>query len=140
MVRRSVGFSFSIALGFLVALVAGCVERTVTITTVPDGATVILNDQEVGTSPVTVPFTWYGDYDLICRKQGFATDERKLHLSTPWYQIPLVDLVTENLTPVTYRDHRSFQIDLQPEQLPTRDELLSRGAEFRDRALYQGDQ
>ncbi len=140
MVRRSVGPHFGFALAVSLIVVTGCVERTVTITTVPDGATVILNDQEVGTSPVTVPFTWYGDYDLICRKQGFATDERKLHISTPWYQIPIVDLVTENLTPVTFRDHRAVQIDMQPEQLPTREELLSRGAEFRDRALYQGDQ
>jgi len=140
MVRRTVGLQFGLALAVPLLVVSGCVERTVTITTVPDGATVILNDQEVGTSPVTVPFTWYGDYDLICRKQGFATDERKLHISTPWYQFPIVDLVTENLTPVTFRDRRAVQIEMQPEQLPTRDELLSRGAEFRDRALYQGDQ
>jgi hypothetical protein len=116
----------------------GCVERTLTIRTVPDGATVILNDQEVGTSPVSVPFTWYGDYDLICRKAGYATREEKLCVSAPWYQLPGIDIVTECFSPVTYRDHRAFEITLEPERLPTRDELLSRGAEFRDRALYQG--
>src|SRR5262249_26230601 len=37
-----------------VVLLAGCIERTVTIRTEPDNALVYLNDEEVGRSPVTV--------------------------------------------------------------------------------------
>ncbi|MCP4263659.1 MAG: PEGA domain-containing protein, partial [Planctomycetes bacterium] len=43
-------------------LLSGCVERKLTINTEPQGALVILNDEEIGTSPVTVSFEWYGDY------------------------------------------------------------------------------
>ncbi|HQI29243.1 MAG TPA: PEGA domain-containing protein, partial [Sedimentisphaerales bacterium] len=43
-------------------LLTGCVERRLTIYTEPPGAIVTLNDQEIGVSPVTVPFNWYGDY------------------------------------------------------------------------------
>lgn len=122
-----------------VALAAGCVERTVTITTEPDNATVYLNDQEVGQSPVTVPFTWYGSYDVICRKDGYATMQQAVRIDAPWYELPGIDLVSECLTPVTYRDHRAHHFVLEPETLPTKDELLKRAGEFRDRALADGD-
>jgi hypothetical protein len=39
-------------------LLGGCVERELTINTKPEGALVILNDEEIGTSPVTVSFNW----------------------------------------------------------------------------------
>src|SRR5437016_11722038 len=46
----------------LTTLVApGCVRRTVTVRTDPQGAAVVLNDQHIGTSPVSVDFTWYGE-------------------------------------------------------------------------------
>ena len=48
----------------------GCVERELTINTNPSGAVVLLNDEEIGVSPVTVPFNWYGDYNVTIRKQG----------------------------------------------------------------------
>ena len=53
-------------------LPAGCVRRTLMVRTEPEGARVFLNDYEVGTSPVSVDFTWYGDYDVIVRKDGYA--------------------------------------------------------------------
>ena len=53
-------------------LLTGCVERELTITTKPQGALVVLNDEEIGTSPVTVPFNWYGDYRVRISKSGFV--------------------------------------------------------------------
>lgn len=117
----------------------GCVERTVTITTEPDNATVYLNDQEVGQSPVTVPFTWYGTYDVICRKDGYSTMQQAVRIEAPWYELPGIDLVSECLTPVTYRDHRAHHFVLEQEKLPTKDELLGRASEFRDKALTEGN-
>lgn len=128
-----------LAAAFVTLNAAGCVERTVTITTEPDNATVYLNDQEVGQSPVTVPFTWYGTYDVICRKDGFATMQQAVRLDAPWYELPGIDLVSECLTPVTYRDHRAHHFVLEPEKLPTKDELLGNASEFRDKALSEGN-
>jgi len=51
----------------------GCVERRLTINTEPQGALVILNDEEIGESPVTVNFNWYGDYWVRIRKEGYET-------------------------------------------------------------------
>lgn len=119
----------------LLATLAGCVERKLTIRTVPDGATVVLNDQEVGKSPVTVPFTWYGDYDVVCRKERFAAERTHVKLDAPWYELPVVDLFSECLVPVTIRDYRERTIELRPESVPSAAELLQRAGEMRDRAL-----
>ena len=46
--------------GFMVFLLSGCVERRLTINTMPQGGLIVLNDEEIGTSPVTVSFNWSG--------------------------------------------------------------------------------
>jgi hypothetical protein len=48
---------------------AGCVERKLTIASDPPGALTYINDTEVGRTPVTVPFLWYGDYDVRLRAE-----------------------------------------------------------------------
>lgn len=118
---------------------SGCIERTVTINTVPDGATVYLNDQEVGKSPVTVPFTWYGDYDLVCRKDGCQALKTHFRLDTPWYQVPGVDLFSECFVPFTIRDRRAYEFQLAPEKLPSRSELVERAHDFQNQALFTKD-
>src|SRR5258706_9997592 len=62
-----------IALLPALALVAGCVERTMTIKSDPPGALVYLNDREIGRTPVTRDFTWYGDYQVEIRKDGYES-------------------------------------------------------------------
>ncbi len=136
---RPIRFLTTLSFALATAIATGCVERTVTITTEPDNATVYLNDQEVGQTPVTVPFTWYGTYDVICRKDGFTTMQQAVKIDAPWYELPGIDLVSECLTPVTYRDHRAHHFVLEPEKLPTKDELLGRASEFRDKALSEGN-
>lgn len=63
----------------------GCVERRLTINTQPPGAIVTLNDEEIGTSPVTVSFNWYGDYCVRISKEGYETLNTHKELKGPWY-------------------------------------------------------
>ena len=49
---------------------AGCVQRSITITSDPPHAIVWLNDEEIGRTPVTVPFTFYGKYDVRIVHEG----------------------------------------------------------------------
>jgi hypothetical protein len=51
------------------ASLLGCVERTISITSEPRGALVYLNDEEVGRTPVSVPFTYYGVYDVRLERE-----------------------------------------------------------------------
>jgi len=64
---------FQITLLLLMLGLGGCVERYISITTKPAGAIVWLNDEEVGATPVTVPFTWYGEYEVVVRQAGYKT-------------------------------------------------------------------
>ncbi len=120
------------------ALTTGCIERTVTINTEPQGATVFLNDEEVGQSPVRVPFTWYGDYDIIIRKDGFKTVQTHHRIHTPWYQYPFIDIVSECFIPFTiHDDHVIDTFALETYEAPDKGELLYRSGEMRARALLE---
>ena len=119
-----------------VVLSAGCVRRTMTIRTEPEGARVVLNDEEVGTSPVTVDFTWYGDYDVICRKNGYQTLQTHRRLNAPWYQIPMIDFFTEALLPMTIQDRQEMSFTLEPAKEVDRKELIDKAKALRDRAIF----
>ncbi len=51
-------------------LCTGCIERLITVSSQPPGALVYLNDEEVGRTPVTVPFRFYGVYDVRLEHEG----------------------------------------------------------------------
>jgi len=122
----------------LVAGVGGCVERTARIQTDPPGALVVVNDEEVGVSPVTFHFLWYGDYDIILRKAGYKTLKTHYRLAPPWYQYPPFDLVAETLVPTMIRDqHVLPTFVLEPADEPATAEVVQRAVELRERALFQ---
>ena len=114
----------------------GCVRRTVTINTAPQGARIILNDEEIGTSPVKVDFLWYGDYDVILRKEGYETLKTHQKLAPPWYQVPPFDFFAEILTPVTLHDQQQMSFVLEPAQPVDKAELIQKAGEVRERALF----
>ena len=133
--RRFLHGSLLAALIGATTLPIGCVRRTVTIRTDPQGARVLLNDEPVGTTPVTVDFTWYGDYDVACSKDG-ETLRTHHRIDAPWYQIPPFDFFAEILTPFTIEDHREMAFTLEPAQKMDQPELIDRAKEFRDQALF----
>ena len=134
---RRLGSFLVAACAACAVLSAGCVRRTVTINTVPEGARVTLNDRQVGTSPVSVDFTFYGDYSVIIEKDGYETLTTHQVVPRPWYQYPPVDFVAEALMPFTIHDQHAFEFELEPEKPPIpREELLDRATGFRDEALY----
>ncbi|MFW6154278.1 MAG: PEGA domain-containing protein [Planctomycetota bacterium] len=115
----------------LMPAVAGCVERRVTITTEPPGAMVYFADEEIGRTPLTVPFTWYGDRELIIRREGHETLRRHMVLRAPWYDIPPWDLVSQAFVPWTYRHHVERRYELEPLTIPPSETLIERAVELR---------
>ena len=113
----------------------GCVRRTITISTEPPQALVFLNDQEIGRSAVTTDFLWYGDYDVIIRKEGFETLKTHWDINAPWYQVIPLDFFAEVLWPGHLHDRHSRHFVLEPAELPTQEELIGRAMETRRRAL-----
>jgi hypothetical protein len=134
---RQLGF-----LGLAIAILAapGCIRRTLTINTTPQGARILLNDQEVGTSPVSVDFTWYGDYRVMVQKEGYKTLQTHKTLATPTYELPGVDFFTEILWPFTVEDRRELNLELELAGEPiAREKLLDQAKQFRERALFGED-
>ena len=120
-------------------LLAGCVRRTLTVRTEPEGARGFLNDYEVGTSPVSVDFTWYGDYDVIVRKDGYETLKTHHEIKPPWYQVPPVDFVAELLVPFEIHDEREASFTLRPMEKIDPETLLQDAVELREQAIYGQD-
>lgn len=96
------------------ALLAGCVEQTLTITTDPPGALVDLNDGEMGRTPILRhEFTWYSNYGVTIRKEGYETLKTTRWLKAPWYMWVPFDLLAQ-AAPWRVRDHHDWHFVLQP--------------------------
>lgn len=108
----------------LIVGVTGCVERKLTINTNPAGAQVFLNDEEIGASPVTTSFNWYGDYNITIRKQGCETLQTHRKLQAPWYDFPPFDFITQVLYPGRIVDSYEWSFDLKPQKEVGRQELI----------------
>lgn len=122
----------SLLLVFLIALPSGCVRRRLTVRSNPSGAMVYLDKQPIGTTPVSTPFVYYGPYrEIEIAKGGYETEKVKHKLRPPWWQYPVIDFVTENLWPWEIRDERVVDMQLQPVQPVSKQELRERAEGLR---------
>ncbi|MDR3634688.1 MAG: PEGA domain-containing protein [Isosphaeraceae bacterium] len=117
--------------GFSTCALSGCVERRYTIRSEPPGALVIVNSEEIGVTPVSRSFTYYGDRDVTLMKDGFATKRLVEPIRAPWWDNLLTEFFTENVVPVTLRDEREFKYVLEPATIPPQEELRQRGENLR---------
>ncbi len=132
---------FSAVAGVFLLGVGGCVERKITIGSEPEGALVALNDEEIGRTPVTVPFTWYGDYDVVLRlEKNVGTPEKPvikryyLHTHkqtvTPAFEIVPLDFFAA-LLPVTFKDEQVWAFPIPEVQEPKDDVLIQRARDLK---------
>ena len=121
----------------LVVVVAlpGCVRRTIRITSDPPGALVILNDQEIGRTEVSTDFLYYGDYDVIIRREGYKTLKTHWDVKPPWYQVVPIDFFADALWPGHLHDVHTRHFMLEERELPSSEELIKRAEETRARAF-----
>lgn len=95
-------------------LSVGCVQRTISITSEPAGALVYLNDEEVGRTPVVVPFTFYGVYDVRMEADGYHPLWTQQKAQAPWWETPGIDLFAEMVPDKQAELHWHFVMDRQP--------------------------
>ena len=111
----------------------GCARRTIEITSEPSGALVHLNDEQVGRTPVEVPVTFYGTYDVRLERPGREPLWTTRRARTPWYEYPPIDLVAEA---VGARTRIHWHFELEPATAPDDidpDALDARARELRER-------
>ena len=99
-----------LSLVVLCLLATGCVERTISITSKPSGALVRLNDHEVGRTPVTVPFKFYGTYDVRLSKDGYQSVWTKKETKQPLWEYPGPDLLAEAVPNVKVNEKWHFTL------------------------------
>jgi hypothetical protein len=124
-------------------LTLGCVERKITINSDPSGALVYLNDVEIGRTPVTVPFQWYGDYDVrLTYERNIGTDDKpvmqRYYLHThrqakaPPFEWLGIDLFAEIL-PIPFKDDKVWTFHVPEVVEPTAEELIERAHALKGR-------
>lgn len=115
----------------------GCVERKLTINTEPEEALIYLNDEEIGLSPVTIEFNWYGDYRVRIEKQGFETLNTHKALVAPLHDYFPLDFIAEVLIPNRIVDSYEWNFALSPYQAPQREDLINAANEMKNKTIEE---
>lgn len=102
-----------------------------TIRSQPAGALVYVDDYEIGTTPVSTNFTYYGTRKIRLVKDGYETLTALQPMPTPWYQVPPLDFFSEHLTPGAVKDRRDFCYQLKPQVMVPSQQLLQRAEGLR---------
>lgn len=113
---------------------AGCVQRRLTIRSNPPGALVYIDDYQIGTTPVSTDFIYYGTRKVRLALSGYETLTVMQPLPTPWYEYPGLDFVSENLVPGEIRDERVVEFQLKPQMIVPSPQLLGRAENLRHAA------
>lgn len=96
---------------------AGCIQRSIRVTSDPPGAVVWLNDTEIGRTPTEAEFTFYGDYDVRLELDGYSPVHEMRRTVAPFHEYPGPDLIAEVL-PHKFETVFEWHFDL--EQIPER--------------------
>jgi hypothetical protein len=115
----------------LAVCLPGCVTRRMTVRTNVPGAQVYVDNYEIGRTPASTDFTYYGTRNIRIVKDGFETLTVQQPVTAPWYQIPGIDFLTENIWPFEVRDERQYTYNLQPQYVVPTDALVGRAEDLR---------
>jgi hypothetical protein len=103
--------------GACVLLLGGCLERTITVSSEPPGALVTINGVEVGRTPVTTGFLYYGVYDVRLSREGYEPAWEARAARAPVYEYPPLDLAAEAL-PAEIETNIRWHFVLRPQESP----------------------
>jgi hypothetical protein len=112
-------------------LATGCVQRRMTIRSNPPGALVYVDDYQIGTTPVSTDFVYYGTRKIRLVKDGFDTLTVRQPVPLPWYQVFPLDFVTENVVPWEIRDERVIDLAMVPSQPVAPETVVARAETVR---------
>ncbi len=116
----------------------GCVRRRLTVRSNPPGALVYVDNYEIGTTPCSTDFTYYGTREIRLVKPGYETLTVMQPVKAPWYQTPGIDFFSDNLALHNITDRHDFQYAMQPRALPSNRDVLDRAQQLRSNALIGG--
>ncbi len=126
----------AVPLLLLPLVLAGCVERLITIRSTPSGAQVYFDGELRGETPHVERYSFYGTREVTLVKKGYRTHRKMVELAGPWWQIFPLDLITDVLLPFTITDRVELDVALEkePEGPAALKDVLKRAAEAREKA------
>jgi hypothetical protein len=99
----------------LAACLAGCqAERLLRITSDPPRAEVRIDGQRYGVTPLEVPFDYYGRRRITLYLDGYHTWSSVIPIEPRWYGYFPVDIFSEVLIPVGWKDVHEIYVELEP--------------------------
>jgi hypothetical protein len=116
-------------------LSSGCMHRRLTIRSDPPGALVQVDGEEVGYTPTSIDYTYYGTREITLQRAGYKTLTTQVKLATPWYQVFPLEFITDNFALTKINDRREVTYALTPETLEPRGYLEDRANNLRSEAL-----
>ncbi len=125
------------ALLFLSAT-TGCVERRFTVFSDPPGAVCYYNGRYLGPTPTDGYLIYYGKQKFTLMKEGYETLNVVEPYYAPWFDLPGIDFVTENIYPFKLRDVRQIHYTMRPLKSIPLEEVRTRAEELRSRGQYIG--
>ena len=114
----------------------GCVHRRVTVNSYPQGALVKVDGRDIGYTPASFDFTWYGTREVQLLMDGYETHTEMVSINTPWYQKFPLDFVSDNFLGRHVTDHRQFSFQLQPKRVDMSSDVMKRAGSLRSEALH----
>jgi hypothetical protein len=102
-----------------------------TIRSNPPGAQVYVDDYEIGTTPVSTSYIYYGTRKIRLVKDGYETLTVFQPMPPPWYDWPGIDFFSENLWPHKVRDERALEYQMSPTVIVPTEELRARAEQLR---------
>lgn len=127
---------FSMLPMVLSLLLTGCVHRRVTINSYPQGALVKVDGKDLGYTPASFDFTWYGTREVQLIMDGYETHTEMINVNSPWYQKFPFDFFSDNFSGRHITDHRQFSFQLRPRRADVSSDVLKRGNSLRSEALH----
>ena len=120
----------------LFLLQTGCVHRRVTVNSYPQGALVKVDGRDIGYTPASFDYTWYGTREVQLLLDGYETHTELVRINAPWYQKFPLDFVSDNFLGRHVSDHRQFSFQLQPKRTDLSDDVMKRAGSLRSEAVH----
>lgn len=105
-----------------------------TIRSDPPGALVIVDGEEIGYTPASIDFTYYGTREITLVKDAYETLTTLQTVPAPWYQIVPLDFVSDNLLPFKVTNRHEYTYTLQRQEIVSKRQLLDRANSLRSEA------
>lgn len=108
----------------------GCLRRRMTINSNPPGATVYVDGHQIGKTPVSTDFTYYGTRNIRLEMDNYQTMVVKQKVLPPWYEYPVFDFFSETFSAGEVKDNHVWTYDMQQRAISSDEQILARARDF----------